>query len=304
MATSAASPIDHLTTLPSELLQNIASYLFATHEPNIAYSNNDSKRGGRKVAKLQDLDRLAATCHTLRNEVMDWAHHFLIEHRSITSYNNTLTFLKSKAAKKARPTLGPNYLRRNKTVGLLPWSAQRCNFCGKRSARSAIMMSGLKCCSDCDKKEWSDKITKTDAMKEFDLKDYQLLPHLDPEKTNRFRNLGIPRLRYGTYICQGGVTTMFMREDVRRFAEQVHGGLREHMAQRAAQREKLKKTREKNKEKRAADKAAKEVRDAAEARWKAGHAAAERQAMNELVEISDDEGFGDGNNMEHFILIE
>lgn len=305
------SSTDHLTTLPSELLQAIASYLFATHEPDKALQSIIGQRTAS--AQPHDLESLAATCRILRNEVNNWALHFLLEHRRITGYAapESAEKAKPKRPKKSQPssaTLGTNFLRISKSAGLLSWSEKKCVFCGKTSARSAIMMNGLKCCKECDKVEWKDKITKTDATKEYDLKDHQLLPQRQkagPILRNVFKELGIPRLRYGTYVCQGGTTTMFMREDVRKFAEQVHGGLREHLAQRELQRAKLKKTREANKERRAEEQAARVVAEAREAQRKAGLAAANRQgAAMEMVEISDDEDVGVANAMDDVILIE
>ncbi|GIZ41212.1 hypothetical protein CKM354_000452500 [Cercospora kikuchii] len=240
-------PPDHLTALPSELLQNIISYLFPTHEPDKVLH----RRAPRTTP--HDLERLSNTCRILHHEVHAWAQHFLLQHQSITKFKPPQNALPS-AKRKKQPTKTPtmsqtNYLRnRNRSSqALLTWSTTKCTFCGKPSSRSAILMNGLNCCSTCDSTHWPDKITKTAALKEYDLKPYHLDTSLaedwDPAQVAWIHR---EKVRYGVYICQGAPTTMFLRKDVAARAREVHGRWwKEHLARKKEGREKRRENKKK-----------------------------------------------------------
>ena len=146
-------PQDHLTSLPPEIQQIIIGYLFPTHEPDKAFESGTigSDRDG---LFCHPLDYLAATCKVLRGEVMEWSFRFLSQHPVITKY---------KTLKTTRLQARRNLLRGR--GGLLTWAEKHCVFCGKATSRSAILMNGLRCCTACDKEQWPEKITKTDAKK-------------------------------------------------------------------------------------------------------------------------------------------
>lgn len=226
----AASPEkDHLSALPPELLHMIISYLFPTHWPDKAFytAGLASEKG-----YCHDLDYLAATKRALRAEVMDWAESLLKQHKDITKYRP------SKIKRKQR-----NWLRGR--GGLISWSARSCVFCGKSSSRSAVIMNGLRCCRDCDDIQWPGKITKTDAKNEYHLTEHHLLPHQDrtpiSAKMLAKHPGGAPKVRYGTCISVGVVTTLFLREEVKMLAKWVHGDLDAHLARREKQLEQRRK---------------------------------------------------------------
>lgn len=129
--------------------------------------------------------------------------------------------------------------------GLINYIAKHCVYCGKTSTRSATMMNGLGCCKDCDAKHWPDKITKTMAKTEYDLKEHQLTPHDLVAK-----RMGLPKLRQGTYMCQGMITTMFLRSEVVELARLVHGpgDLDAYLAQRQKEREERERKRREHEE--------------------------------------------------------
>lgn len=221
-----AEPKDHLTSLPPELQHIIFDFLFAQHEPDIAFSDYAASLSPHQPAS-HPLDFLAATCKPLRGQMMDWARHFLTRHQDIT---------KHKPLKTAKLQSQRNFLRGRS--GLLTWAEKSCVFCGKKSTRSAILMNGLRCCGACDKQQWPDKITKTEAKRKYDLKDHQILPHLEFAGKLLIRHPGgLPKLRYGTYVSTGVATTMFLRKDVVARASLVHGDLRAHLKKREADRE-------------------------------------------------------------------
>lgn len=218
---------DHFTPIPPEVIQSIASYLYATHVPDKAYHTTSNP-----PTISIDLLNLASTSKILHHQTNAWARHFLHQHRSITKYKDYKTAL---AASRQRP------LRE-----LLQWSSKTCVFCGKKSTRSAILMNGLRCCRTCDREQWPEKITKTDALKKYSLKEHQLLPGQHHAKKLLTLFPGLPILRYGTYFSAGVLTTMFLREDVEAFAELAHGDLRGHLQKReVARQERVRAQREK-----------------------------------------------------------
>lgn len=209
---------DHFTPLPPEVTQQIASYLFATHLPDKAYTPNPSA-----ATISTDLLSLASTSKTLHQHTNNWAHHFLHQYRAVTKYKDYKT---AQAAARQRP------LRE-----LLQWSSKNCAFCGKKSSRSAILMNGLRCCRTCDREQWPEKITKTEAIKKYNLKEHQLLPSQHHAKKLLTLHPGLPMLRYGTYFSAGVLTTMFLKDDVEAFAELAHGDLKGHLKKREVARQ-------------------------------------------------------------------
>jgi hypothetical protein len=209
---------DHFTPIPPEVTQLIASYLYATHIPDKAYHPNPS------VATISaDLLNLSSASKTFNQQTNNWAHHFLHQHRAVTKYKDYKT---AQAASRQRP------LRE-----LLQWSSKNCVFCGKKSARSAILMSGLRCCRACDREQWPEKITKTDAIKDYKLKEHQILPSQHHAKKLLTLHPGLPMLRYGTYFSAGVLTTMFLKNDVEAFAKLAHGDLKGHLKKREVARQ-------------------------------------------------------------------
>lgn len=71
--------------------------------------------------------------------------------------------------------------------------------------------------------DWSWQ-TKTNAKKEY---------HLNEEQLFAEKGDGLPVINYGSYSVEGGAATMFLRSDVERLADAVHGDWKEHMKDRA-----------------------------------------------------------------------
>jgi hypothetical protein len=98
-------------------------------------------------------------------------------------------------------------------------------------------MNGLRCCRTCDREQWPEKITKTEALKKYNLKEHQLLPSQHHAKRLLTLHPGLPLLRYGTYFSAGVLTTMFLKDDVEAFAELAHGDLKGHLKKREVARQ-------------------------------------------------------------------
>jgi hypothetical protein len=227
-ASPAVKMTDHFTPIPPEVIQSIASYLYATHVPDKAYNTSRHPRltstpKSKPTSSTNDLIALALTSKPLFHHTNAWAHHFLHTHRSITKYKDPKTALAISRQKLPLRIL-------------LHWSSKSCVFCGKKTLRSAILMNGLRCCRACDRAQWPEKITKTDAMKNFALREDQLLPSQHHAKKLLTLHPGLPMLRYGTYFSAGVLTTMFLKADVEAFAELARGDLKGHLKMREVAR--------------------------------------------------------------------
>ncbi|SMQ53897.1 unnamed protein product [Zymoseptoria tritici ST99CH_3D7] len=166
---------DLLSSLPPELLDEVISYLYPAHFPDrILFPKQDESPCSHP------LDFLAATNHSLRSAVNAWAHSFLLQHAHITNCKpkTSLPSSKTKSKSKMKTAPSPNLLRGRS--GLLTWSEKHCVFCGKNSVRRAILANGLRCCDACDRKEWPDKITKTQAQRDYLLKESDLFIQMYP----------------------------------------------------------------------------------------------------------------------------
>lgn len=142
-----------LTGLPPELLHIVFDFLFARHNADKAFLELDRpwlSKSKRHLSGLHPLDAISATSKGLRAQVNDWALHFLLK------YKHMAPMRLPKAGQKHKTF---NALR-SRTNGLLNWADHHCIFCGKKTARFAIMMNGFRCCGVCDYKEWPSKITK------------------------------------------------------------------------------------------------------------------------------------------------
>ncbi|KAK0277488.1 E1 ubiquitin-activating protein [Friedmanniomyces endolithicus] len=170
------------------------------------------------------LYQLASACRGLDKQLQSWAQHWLKSHAVITKY---------KQSHDTQP--GRRFLTGKH--GLLFWIKRRCVFCGKQTHRSAILANGLRCCIACDQWQWPDKITKTQAKEEYDLREHHLFPryHHHPSYA-KLAKLGIPSgiivPRYGTCQVDNVMTTMFLLSDVQRLAEAIHGNYEMYVARR------------------------------------------------------------------------
>lgn len=84
--------------------------------------------------------------------------------------------------------------------------------------------------------------TKTAAKKEYHLNEDHLFAEVGD---------GLPIIHYGSLPVEGTVATMFLRAEVERLAQAVHGDWKMHMAERAAKAEAKKKKIKENKENKA-----------------------------------------------------
>ncbi|GAB7338724.1 hypothetical protein MBLNU457_5440t2 [Dothideomycetes sp. NU457] len=116
---------------------------------------------------------------------------------------------------------------------LLGWIHHACVFCGiPQVDRRAVFANNLACCSDCDHDEWRDRIGQTEAKKTYNLTDAHLFDYVN-------RPTHWPVLRFGPDYKNHSITIFFLREDLERLADAVHGDWKSHVNERkrkAAQR--------------------------------------------------------------------
>lgn len=118
-----------LESLPLDVSYNILSYLYA-----------ETRNSSHPYLAL------SAVCKNLNGLVETYSSHIL----------TTRLVNKSVPVPSAKPTARQRLLRH-------VWC--HCEFCGKKTTRRATMANFLACCKACDKQEWDEKITMTDAMK-------------------------------------------------------------------------------------------------------------------------------------------
>ncbi|KAF4549138.1 Hypothetical protein D9617_23g005530 [Elsinoe fawcettii] len=206
---------DPLTSLPTELLHNIFSLLIPSHDvrlscpsslPRQYYTSHASaphqvQQRFAPLAPGLPLLNLTLTSRALQSAINAFSHLLLLKWSHIKNYRPLKT-----ASLEAK---------RNSFATLLKLIRTHCVFCGKKSSRRATLMNGLGCCAACDKKEWPDKITRSDAKKKFGLGD----KHLFTLGGNRPENW--PVVRFGTYSVMGGECMLLEKNEVERLAKVV-----------------------------------------------------------------------------------
>lgn len=80
-------------------------------------------------------------------------------------------------------------------------------------------MNGLHCCRGCDRAQWPDKMTETEAKRQFGLAKHRDVVLQGSTNVLGSRQAPRAKLRYGTYFCMGVTTTMYLRKDVEAYVE-------------------------------------------------------------------------------------
>lgn len=80
----------------------------------------------------------------------------------IEAYSAHLVAARRARFPKTKIPLTPKGTNRQRLLQLI-WAI--CEFCGKKSARRAILAHELVCCKKCDQDEWPTKITMTESCK-------------------------------------------------------------------------------------------------------------------------------------------
>ena len=178
-----------LETLPLELLYAVFQYLYSLDAPK------------------HPLIALSSVSRSLRDAVESYSIHALRQHHA--------RFPRSAPRPPFNTGAHPRTYRRTYLFHTLA----RCVFCNWTTQCVAKVFNDLRCCRKCDKVQWPDKITLTQARKKYGLSRDVL------ERSCK---------HWGVYICMGVLTTMFLEGEVKKVADRIHGGLEEWMERRTA----------------------------------------------------------------------
>ncbi|KAK5728001.1 hypothetical protein LTR17_012308 [Elasticomyces elasticus] len=114
------------------------------------------------------------------------------------------------------------------------WLQFDCVKCGKsRRSNTSVMLNKVECCKECEE-GLGETICLTDALKNYDLQDYMLLPSRTAGP--HAQTIDLPLIIYGTKKCGTAVglgkciSYRFYLKDVERIAHLVHENLEAHMA--------------------------------------------------------------------------
>ncbi|KAK5704178.1 hypothetical protein LTR97_003191 [Elasticomyces elasticus] len=201
-----------ITAMPPELLDNILSYCVLDHEPEIAAR---AQREGKSYTRQSHvLVSLAAMSRMFRDCVESFCLRELRSNKQHTQFKTTDEMRRISQLNK--PT--------RRSTRLAGKSEQDHRVYRMEYVR--ILRSYCIKCSQC----------LTDALKDYDLRDYMLVstrPH-----GPRAQHTNLPRIPYGTtrcgtYIALGTcISYRFYLRDVKRIAELVHPDLDAHLAKR------------------------------------------------------------------------
>ncbi|KAK5701552.1 hypothetical protein LTR97_004367 [Elasticomyces elasticus] len=247
---------DFISTMPPEVLDNILSYCVLDHDPELAVKKEKTSY----IHHHHVLISLAAMSTQLRDCVESFSL------RQLTC-DTKRTLFKTTAEREAARSERWKPKRRSKRIAAKPQIDTRvyrkeflaylqfhCYKCNTWTYNTAVMCNGVACCKSCERKDGADLIFLTDALKQYDLRDYMLVPTRKPGPRAKHTNL--PVIPYGTKKSGTAmgvghcVSYRFYRKDVRRIAQLVHGDFAARMAAKRKERliRKRKKVRQNKRE--------------------------------------------------------
>ncbi|KAF2460890.1 hypothetical protein BDY21DRAFT_333738 [Lineolata rhizophorae] len=185
-----------LDTLPAEVSDNILSYLIG---PYVAVGKS---RSAKDIYRTHPFNNLAATCKSLRTSVESYCQHIL--HR----YMGHVRGLPPKDARRKR-----DLSYRMMWIKLV---RGRCIFCRKGTQMGALFYPEISCCRACDRKEYPNKITLTDAKSACNLSTDQLTAKALVVEGHRFF-----RPRFCRANLNGVFTTLFFRDEVEKLSGEM-----------------------------------------------------------------------------------
>ncbi|TKA72701.1 hypothetical protein B0A55_06487 [Friedmanniomyces simplex] len=253
---------DFISRAPPEVLDHILSYCVRDHDPEAAVKMDSPVPG--QEAHTHVLVSLAAMSTRFRDCVESFSFRQLMADPARTGF-------KTNAEKEAaipdrrKPTRRSARLagsspgnRRVYRIEFLSYLTTHCVGCNKYCWRTAVMLNGVACCSQCEHTLLGGTIVSsipyllpfaacanfsqflTDALKEFDLRDYMLIPTRKPGPRAKHTNL--PLIPYGTKKSGTAlgighcISYRFYRKDVERIARLVHGDVKGHLKKKRKER--------------------------------------------------------------------
>jgi hypothetical protein len=234
---------DHLTTLSSEILTQIASYLLpprapisvhttlgvsalasrykAVSHPSVAPACRTLWTRDLSIAKRHHLIKLSLTCRRLHATVQAVAHTFLHKHSALYGFQ----LLREQEGKRDCLSI------------LLDWLDSYCAFCGLLLrqvplAPGVMVANGFLCCEECQPKHWGVTIPMQEALECCDLHEGMLVP--PPGGTPTVRPV---RKLIDLDTSRGFWNMWIPRDDLRGMAQAVHGPRwKEHLTKKLCER--------------------------------------------------------------------
>ncbi|KAK4958451.1 hypothetical protein LTR10_004879 [Elasticomyces elasticus] len=234
---------DFISTMPPEVLDNILSYCVLDHDPELAAKMEKPPYIHRPHVLLS----LAAMSTQLRDCVESFSL------RQLTC-DTARTLFKTTAEREAAVPDCRKPKRRSTRIAARPQEEDRrvyrkeflhyarfhCFKCDVWCYNTSVMHNSVGCCPQCVHKDLQGTIFLTDALKEYDLRDYMLVPTRKPGPRAKHTNL--PLIPYGTRktgnaLSLGScISYRFYRKDVERIAKIVHEDVQAHMAKKRKER--------------------------------------------------------------------
>ncbi|KAK3721010.1 hypothetical protein LTR37_003300 [Vermiconidia calcicola] len=242
---------DFISSMPSEILENILSYLILDHDPERGFKMKE--QGGKFQEQTHVLLSLSAMSRHFRAHVDSFCQRHLMKHKDIYHFktDDEIDELRGRKPRRRSDRLKakPNQETRVYRMDLIRALQSSCIGCGRYAGHRATMANGVACCQRCDRSALGTHMTLTDALRQYDLRDWMLLKSRKPGPRAKHTNL--PMVSYGTVrtglMWAGACTSYhFFQRDVNRIAQLVHGDVEEHMEKK--RRERSKRERENRRE--------------------------------------------------------
>ncbi|KAK3070968.1 hypothetical protein LTR53_009505 [Teratosphaeriaceae sp. CCFEE 6253] len=222
------TPVDEelsfISTLPSETLDQVLSYLVLDHDPERGVKARAHGTGYKNPPHV--LLSLACMSRLFRAHVESFSRRELL--RKKDDYRHVTRSEKdAKCRRSARLRAKSPVDTRCYRAELVQYLQAHCIACHERTKRRATMASGVACHRWCEDDAFADTIQLTEALRDYDLRDYMLLKTRKPGPRSKHRYL--PAITYGSHIAGLGyplgvcVSYRFYRKDVRMIARLVHG---------------------------------------------------------------------------------
>ncbi|KAK5713850.1 hypothetical protein LTR17_017425 [Elasticomyces elasticus] len=242
---------DFISRTPPEVIDNILSYCVRDHVPELA--NMTGKRSRHVLVSLAAMSTLFRDC------VESFCQRQLIADPARTGFKTAAelraqqqkyedawperykpTRRSARVAAKPQPADLPRIYRTEFVRYLIIY----CIGCDKICGSETLMLSNVSYCTSCELRERGGPICLSDALKQYDLRDYMLIAARKPGPRAKHTNL--PLIPYctkstGTAIGVGKcISYRFYINDVKMIARIVHGDVKARMAKKTAERQERK----------------------------------------------------------------
>ncbi|KAK5724828.1 hypothetical protein LTR15_004877 [Elasticomyces elasticus] len=233
---------DFISRTPPEVIDNILSFCVRDHDPEVA------TRTGRRSRHA--LISLAAMSTLFRDCVESFSQRQLMLKPELSQFKTTAEKEAAKpdrwkpTRRSTRVAAKPREDDRIYRVEFVRFLLRRCVACDVWCYAGSIMLSNVSYCTQCEASEHGGTICLSDALKNYDLRDYMLIPTRTPGP--RAKHTDLPAISYatkktGTAIGVGMCTSYrFYVKDVKRIAELVHGDVKARMDKKTAERQQRK----------------------------------------------------------------